>query len=74
VDETVVMANPRMVSITLYVEADDDADVERLSDAVARVACPEPADAATDHSCPIPWFVVTAVGEDLESWRELLNR
>lgn len=68
------MVNPRMVSITLFVETDDDAEVERLADAVARVACPGLDDVAPGHACAIPWFVVSSVGEDLEVWRELLNR
>jgi hypothetical protein len=63
-----------MVSITLYVETDDDAEVERLADAVGRVACPDRHDPKADHACPIPWLVVSSVGDDLEPWRELLNR
>lgn len=63
-----------MVSITLYVETDEDAEVERLVDAVGRVACPDQDDPAADHVCPIPWFVVSSHGEDVETWREVLNR
>ncbi len=68
------MTAPRMVQISLYVECDDDAEQKRLADAVARVACPEQDDPSPDHACAIPWFVVTSDGEDLETWRELLNR
>jgi len=63
-----------MVSITLYVETDDDAEVSRLANEVGRVACPEQDDPAEGHACPIPWFVVSSHGEDLETWRELPNR
>jgi len=56
------------------VETDDDAEVSRLADEVGRVACPEQDDPAEDHACPIPWFVVSSHGEDLETWLELLNR
>ena len=68
------MAAPRMVQISLYVECDDDAEVERLADAVSRLACPEQDDPSPEHSCAIPWFVLTSDGDDLETWRKLLNR
>lgn len=73
-EQTGLMPSPRMVSITLYVETDDDAEVERLAEAVGRVACPEQDDLTADHACAIPWFVVSSHGDDLETWRELLNR
>ena len=73
-EQTGRMPSPRIVRITLYVETDDDAEVERLADDVGRVACPDQDDLTWDHACPIPWFVVTSLGEDLETWRDLLNR
>ena len=68
------VAEPRMVQISLYVECDDDAEIERLSDAIALVACPEQDDVGASHRCSIPWFVVSSDGDELETWRDLLNR
>lgn len=64
----------QVYAITLYVETDDDRLVEELADEVGRVACPEQDDAPADHTCPIPWFVVSREADRPEEWRELLNR
>ena len=67
------MAEKPIWQIRLLVESDDAAEVERLAQAVGRVACPED-DPSPQHVCPVPWFVVTSEAEDAEEWREVLNR
>lgn len=69
------MARPKLHSITLYVETDDEDEVERLANAIALAACVPHDELTDDHVCPTPWFVVTLYDdEDAEPWRELLNR
>ena len=60
--------------IQLLVETDDSAEVAKLADAVARVACPE--DAAQEHACRVPWHVETSLlsARKRRAWRDELNR
>ena len=58
--------------IRLYIETDDAELIERLTDAVAHVACPH--DPTPDHECSIPWFVISSPADQPEVWREHLNR
>jgi hypothetical protein len=54
--------------IRLLVETDDPSELERLADAVALVACPEES-SDPDHTCRIPWFVVSSELDDGDAWR-----
>lgn len=68
---------PSMYAIRLIVETDDEAEVERLTEAICAVACPVDTDhLSADHVCRIPWFVITSTmsAKDAEGWRDLLNR
>ena len=60
--------------IQLLVETDDKAEVARLADAVATVACPE--DPEQEHACRVPWYVVTSQlsSRKRRGWRDELNR
>ena len=60
--------------IQLLVETDDKAEVAKLADAVARVACPE--DPEHEHACRVPWYVVTSAlsSRKRRAWRDELNR
>jgi hypothetical protein len=60
--------------IELLVETDDEAEVEELVDAVAKVACP--VDPADDHVCRVPWFVVRSplATKKARAWRDVPNR
>jgi hypothetical protein len=66
-------AKPPLHEIRLLLETDDESEIERLSDAIASLACPHrPSD---DHRCAIPWLVVSAPVEKAKKWwRDLLNR
>jgi 3-methyladenine DNA glycosylase AlkC len=64
----------KVFAITLYVETDNQDQVEKLADEVGRLACPEQDAAPANHSCPTPWFVVTSEADQPEEWRDLLNR
>jgi hypothetical protein len=64
----------KVFAITLYVETDNQDQVEKLADEVGRLACPEQDPAPANHSCPTPWFVVTSEADQPEEWRDLLNR
>jgi hypothetical protein len=46
----------RLYSITAVVEAEDDADVTAVADAIAKAICPYPDDA--DHACPRGWMTM----------------
>ena len=66
-----------MHEIRLTVETDDQAEVERLTDAICAVACPVDIDhLSAHHVCRIPWFVITSTmsAKDAEGWRDMLNR
>ena len=66
-----------MHEIRLIVETDDQAEVERLTDAIWAGACPVDIDhLSAHHVCRIPWFVITSTmsAKDAEGWRDMLNR
>ena len=66
-----------MHEIRLIVETDDQAEVERLTDAICAVACPVDIDhLSAHHVCRIPWFVITSTmsAKDAGGWRDMLNR
>jgi hypothetical protein len=60
--------------IELFVESDDSDEVDRLTDDVARLACPD--DEGADHVCRVPWFIITSRldEDDAAIWRDELNR
>lgn len=68
---------PKLWSVTLYLETDDRAVVEEISNKITGLACP--IDPQQDHACEPPWFVITSdLGSDDDdettAIRELLNR
>ena len=65
---------PRLWKISLIVETDDEAEIERLSEIVGNLACDVPAN--QDHTCRLPWFVITGLlpDDEADAWREDLNR
>lgn len=65
---------PRVWKIELVLETDDEDEIERLSGAIARLACDDATD--TDHTCRLPWFLITSALDDEEAaaWRGDLNR
>ena len=46
-------------------ETDDEEEVERLSDEIAKLACDEPM--AADHACRLPWFLITSGLDDVDA-------
>jgi len=68
---------PTIWRIELFVECDDELQVDRLSDAIADAACGGHQDGdQTDHTCVLPWFVVTSAlnSANAKPWRLALNR
>jgi hypothetical protein len=71
-----IQAVTQIWEVRLLIETDDEADVERIADAVGKAACPHDALAEPDHACPVPWFVIRSPLYDQEAsfWRDALNR
>jgi hypothetical protein len=67
----------KLFEIRMIVEANDEADAESVTDAIALAICPLPHD-GDPHMCPRGWITMTSeLGEhDAAIWREpdALNR
>ena len=66
----------RLYSITAVVEAEDEADVTAVVEAIGRAICPQPDD--IEHACPRGWMTMWHEMDEEEAavWREpdALNR
>jgi hypothetical protein len=72
----VYMPKP-MFRIEVLLETDDQAEIDRIFEAISEVVCPFPVGHGhPDHDCPVPWFIVGSEMSESEAgeWRELLNR
>jgi hypothetical protein len=70
---------PAIWTLELSLETDDADLIERIQDEIRLLACPDAnRTASADHSCPVPWYLITtyleAGSQDAESYRDLLNR
>ena len=66
-----------MWRITLIIETDDEAEVERIAENVALAACPIGLQQLTaEHECSVPWMLIRSPLDkvEAESWRDDLNR
>jgi len=66
-----------MWKITLIIETDDEAEVERIAENVALAACPIGLEQLTaEHECSVPWMLIRSPLDkvEAESWRDDLNR
>jgi len=66
-----------MWKITLIIETDDEAEVERIADNVALAACPIGLQQLTaEHQCSVPWMLIRSPLDEAEAdgLRDDLNR
>ena len=66
-----------MWRITLVIETDDEAEVERIAENVALEACPIGLQQLTaEHGCSVPWMLIRSPLDEAEAdgWRDDLNR
>jgi UDP-N-acetylglucosamine pyrophosphorylase len=68
------MSRTRVFEVKLLIETDDETAVDTFAEAITKLACSM--GDFEDHTCPLPWFVMTSELDDQQAdeVRELLNR
>jgi hypothetical protein len=68
--------SPRIWSIKVLIETDDDAVVEYTVDKISELLCATERLGDPDHRCDPPWFIVSGPmsRQRTKRWRGLLNR
>lgn len=66
---------PNMYEISVFVELEDQAKLDQLTEGFAKVLCDDDHDDESTK-CPVPWFIVSKPMDAKQSkqWRNELNR